>query len=160
MNLKPTIQQIPAKKLVGKRLTMSLINNKTGKLWSSFMPVRKTIENAANDLLYSLQVYEPSYFKNFEPAKEFEKWAAIEVTDIQTIPEGMETLTLPAGLYAVFHYKGLSSNPSIFQYIFGTWLRQSDYALDDRPHFELLGEKYKNNDPESEEDIYIPVKPK
>ena len=72
----------------------------------------------------------------------------------------MESLTLPSGLYAVFHYKGLSSDPSIFQYIFATWLPQSDYILDDRPHFEVLGEKYKNDDPDSEEDIYIPVKPK
>jgi hypothetical protein len=30
--------------------------------------------------------------------------------------------------------------------------------LDNRPHFEILGEKYKNADPDSEEDVYIPVK--
>lgn len=29
------------------------------------------------------------------------------------------------------------------------WLPNSDYLLDDRPHFELLGDKYKNNDPNS-----------
>ncbi len=160
MNPKPIIEQIPEKKLVGKRLTMSLANNKTGQLWSSFMLVRKTIENTANHFLYSLQVYDPSHFINFNPAKEFEKWAAIEVTQFNIIPEGMETLTLPSGLYAIFHYKGLSSDPSIFQYIFGTWLPLSEYVLDDRPHFELLGEKYKNNDTASEEDIYVPVKPR
>ena len=124
------------------------------------MPVRKTIENTANDVLYSVQVYDSSYFNNFNPTNEFEKWAAVEITAFNTIPEGMESLTLPSGLYAVFHYKGLSSDPSIFQYIFGTWLPQSEYVLDDRPHFEVLGEKYKNDDPDSEEDIYIPVKPK
>jgi len=32
--------------------------------------------------------------------------------------------------------------------------------LDNRPHFEVLGEKYKNGDPESEEEIWIPVKEK
>jgi AraC family transcriptional regulator len=79
--------------------------------------------------------------------------------DIETqIPEGMETLTIPGGMYAVFHYKGLSTDTSIFEYIFKTWLPSSGYVLDDRPHFERLGEKYKNGDPNSEEDIFIPVK--
>jgi hypothetical protein len=28
------------------------------------------------------------------------------------------------------------------------------------PHFEVLGDKYKNNDPSSEEEVWIPIKPK
>jgi AraC family transcriptional regulator len=57
-----------------------------------------------------------------------------------------------------FYYKGSSTDTRIFQHIFETWLPQSGYELDNRPHFEVLGEKYRNNDPESEEDIYIPIK--
>ena len=34
------------------------------------------------------------------------------------------------------------------------------YILDNRPHFEVLGGKYKNNDSNSEEEIWIPVKQK
>ena len=40
------------------------------------------------------------------------------------------------------------------------WLPHSNYNLDDRPHFNVLGDKYKNNDPDSEEDVYIPIKEK
>ena len=47
-----------------------------------------------------------------------------------------------------------------FQYILGTWLPNSDYSLDDRAHFEILGNKYKNNESDSEEEIWIPIKPK
>jgi AraC family transcriptional regulator len=50
--------------------------------------------------------------------------------------------------------------PKTFQYIFGTWLPNSEYVLDNRPHFEILGEKYKNDDPTSEEEIWIPIKAK
>jgi AraC family transcriptional regulator len=32
----------------------------------------------------------------------------------------------------------------------------SEYFLDNRPHFEVLGDKYKNNDPTSEEEIWKP----
>jgi len=67
---------------------------------------------------------------------------------------------LKGGLYAVFDYKGSSNDISIFQYIFGTWLQNSDFLLDDRPHFEVLGDKYKNADPNSEEEIWIPIKKK
>jgi AraC family transcriptional regulator len=67
---------------------------------------------------------------------------------------------LPQGLYAIFDYKGLSSDPTIFQYIFQTWLPRADYQLDFRPHLEVLGEKYQNNDPTSEEEIWIPIRPK
>jgi AraC family transcriptional regulator len=42
-------------------------------------------------------------------------------------------------------------------YIFNTWLPQSNYQLAPRPHFEILGEKYKNNHPDSEEEIWIPI---
>ena len=73
----------------------------------------------------------------------------------------METYILPGGLYAVFLHKGAATTgPKTFQYIFGTWLPESDYSLDIRPHFEILGEKYKNDDPDSEEEIWIPIKPK
>ena len=34
----------------------------------------------------------------------------------------------------------------------------SEYILDKRPHFEILGEKYKNDDPASEEEVWIPVR--
>ncbi|MFZ1515671.1 MAG: GyrI-like domain-containing protein, partial [Saprospiraceae bacterium] len=68
--------------------------------------------------------------------------------------------TIPGGLYAVFYYKGLSTDTAIFEYIFNTWLPNSEYGLDDRPHFEILGERYKNNDADSEEEIWIPIKNK
>lgn len=103
-------------------------------------------------------IYSPTHFADFQPTNQFERWAAIEVSDYDQVPDGMETFDLPGGLYAVFDYKGSNSDPTIFQYIFGTWFPGSRYQLDDRPHFEVLGAKYKNNDPESEEEIWIPIK--
>jgi AraC family transcriptional regulator len=146
--------------LVGKHLTMSLSENRTAELWRSFMSQRKEIKNTLSADLFSLQVYDDSYnFSEFDPNATFEKWAAVEVTDFEALPEAMEQLTLPGGLYAVFEYKGASSQgAAAFRYIFGTWLPNSDYTLDSRPHFEVLGEKYKNDDPASEEEIWIPIK--
>jgi AraC family transcriptional regulator len=73
----------------------------------------------------------------------------------------METYILANGLYAVFQYKGLSSGSAAFyQYIYSDWIPNSEYQIDNRPHFEVLGEKYKNNDPTSEEEVWIPIKVK
>lgn len=122
------------------------------------MPRRKEIDNAVGTDLISMQVYNGVLQADkLGPHHTFDKWAAIEVTDHDNIPVGMEPFTIPEGLYAVFHYKGASTDTSIFQYIFSTWLPSSPYRLDDRPHFEVLGKKYKNNDPSSEEDIWIPI---
>lgn len=72
----------------------------------------------------------------------------------------MESLSLPAGLYAVFPFRGTASEaPKLYQYIIGSWIPDSTYELDHRPHFALLGEKYTNNDPNSEEEFWIPIRP-
>jgi AraC family transcriptional regulator len=153
------VENIPSKKLVGKRTLTSFSNNMTFELWKSFMPNRKEIKNKIGTDLYSIQSYTPHYFDNFDPATVFEKWAALEVTDFDSIPKGFESFILPGGKYAVFDYIGAASNAAAtFQYILGTWLPESIFILDDRPHFEILGEKYKNEDPNSEEEIWIPIK--
>ncbi len=156
--MQPRIETINEKKLVGKRLSMNLINNKTAELWKSFMPRRKDITNNITSDLISLQVYKANHFTNFSPFTEFEKWALVEVADFDEVPNDLETFVLVGGEYAVFDYKGLSTDSSIFQYIFGSWLPSSIYELDERPHFEVLGEKYKNADPNSEEEIWIPIR--
>jgi AraC family transcriptional regulator len=138
---------------------MTLANNQTFRLWQSFMPQRKEIINNINNDLISMQVFPPAFDFTFSNLNaEFEKWAAVEVANFNLIPDEMETFILQGGLYAVFDYKGSSNDPQIFQFIFGTWLPNSIYTIDNRPHFEVLGEKYRNNDPTSEEEIWIPIK--
>ena len=160
MNMQPRIEILEDKKLIGNRLKMSLTNNKTAQLWGSFAPKIKSIKNRLNTDKISMQVYDNSYFKKFNPNNEFEKWATVEVTDFNDIPKEFETFILSGGEYVVFDYKGPSNDGSIFQHIFMTWLPNSEYQLDNRPHFEVLGKKYKNNDVTSEEEIWIPIKKK
>jgi len=158
--MEPRIELLAEKKLVGKRLNMTLSNDRTFELWHSFMPHRKEIKNSISTDLYCLQIYDKNFdFKDFNPQTEFEKWAAIEVTNFSDIPDNMETYTLKGGLYAVFIHKGIpSSFPKTFQFIFNEWLPKSEYKLDNREHFDLMGERYKNDDPESEEEIWVPIR--
>lgn len=157
--MEPRIKTLSEKRLVGNRMKMSLANNKTGELWRSFMPRRKQIRNNLNAEMISMQVYDQPVNPG-DLNQEFEKWAVVEVSDFNTVPDGMETFVLEGGQYAVFDYKGSSTDPQIFRHIFGVWLPNSHYVLDHRPHFEVLGEKYKNADPNSEEEIWIPIREK
>jgi AraC family transcriptional regulator len=153
------VETINRKLLIGKRTTLSLTGNKTGELWRSFMPHRSGIKNGTGSDLFSVEVYDPLYFTEFDPAREFEKWAAIEVTGFDTIPEGMECLVIPAGSYAVFLHRGPAGEAAkTYRYIFEEWLPASGFILDERPHFAVMGEKYKKDDAGSEEEIWIPVR--
>lgn len=157
--MKHRIALLNERKLIGKRMITCFAGDKAPELWKSFMPRRKEIQNNIGDDLYSIKNYPPLFFDKFDPNAEFEKWAVIEVSDFNTVPNEMEIFILPHGLYAVFLYRGSSSESAqTFQYILGTWLPQSDYTLDNRPHFEILGKKYKNVHPDSEEEIWIPIK--
>lgn len=136
---------------------VSFSNYKIEELWKTFMPRRNSIKNNLNNDFISLTIYPSNFFKNFNPLIEFEKWAAVEVSDFENTSSEFANLILPSGLYAVFNYKGSSSDNSFFLYIIQSWLPNSVYQLDNRPHFEILGSKYKNNDPQSEEEIWIPI---
>ena len=70
--------------------------------------------------------------------------ADVKVESFNDVPNEMEKLIIPEGKYAVFHYKGkLSEVQKTFEFIYGIWLPNSDYEMDKRPYFALMGEKYK-----------------
>ncbi|GMN07281.1 hypothetical protein MTsPCn5_26700 [Croceitalea sp. MTPC5] len=158
--MQPKIKTLQPKKLVGLSLKMSLANNKTAQLWGQFGPRIKEIPHRVSENKISMQIYPPSYYAQFSPVTEFKKWATVEVSSFDDIPEGLQSFELQGGRYAVFDYKGSSADPAIFQYIFSEWLPNSNYVVDDRPHFEVLGPNYKNNHPDSEEEIWVPIKDK
>ncbi|NHF60309.1 GyrI-like domain-containing protein [Flavobacteriaceae bacterium TP-CH-4] len=161
MPSEPRLELLSSKKLVGKSVRMSLIENRTRELWNGFMKDVVGENSITTTTRYSVQLYDLGYFKNFDPHNTFTKWACMEADKLQNIPNGFEIFDLPAGLYAVFDFKGLSSDfPKMAQFIYNHWLPNSDYEPDHRPHFELLGEKYRNNHPDSEEEVWVPIKRK
>ena len=139
---------------------MSLVENKTFELFSSFMPRRKEIPHRIGEVVFDVRDYSPDYYRSFSPANTFTKWALAEVASIDTLPEGMDSYQLEGGMYAVFKQKGPNKDPNLFRYIFTQWLPGSNYLLDDRPHFDILNVGTRKNDPEAEEEIWIPIKSK
>lgn len=156
----PEITTIPEKKLVGMKIRTSLAEKRTFELWSRFKPKVKEISNQKKSGFYSIQLFDEDLeFDHFTPQTFFVKWAAVEVESFDNIPKGLEAYTLPPGKYAVFIHKGLpQSFAETSQYIFGEWLPNSDFELDNRPHFEIMGYDYQPDNPEAEEEVWIPIR--
>lgn len=148
----------PERKLIGLKQEMSFGNFTIAQLWQQFITRKQEIKNVSSKDLYSLAFYPTDFFESFDPSKTFTRMACAEVSDVRTIPVDMESIIIPQSLYAVFSYKGSSSDNRIFEYIYGQWINESEYELDDRPHFEILGEKYKNGSEDSEEEIWVPIR--
>lgn len=122
-------------------------------LWKEFMPRLKEIEGRINTEFIALQDY--NEFGNFKIP--FNIWACVAVLDRAVSPEGFEMLMIPEGQYAKFLNKGMNAGVT-YQRIMSEWLPNSGYSIDDRPHFQVMGENYKNGSPDSEEYFYIPIK--
>ena len=71
----------------------------------------------------------------------------------------MELFTIPAGNYLVFKYQGSAQGfPQFWQHLHGDWLPNSEFELDNRPHFEKLPEGYNPMDSNAKEEVWVPVK--
>ncbi|MBL7813025.1 MAG: GyrI-like domain-containing protein [Bacteroidetes bacterium] len=126
--------------------------------WQQFMPRLRGIKNRLGGHLVSASVYQPSENGLFNPFAPVQKWAGVEVETGEALPEGMHTLLIPAGEYAVFRYQGLPSGASsFFKAVFSESLPQAGLLIDSRPHFELLPPGYSATDPNAEEEVWVPV---
>ena len=152
--MNPKIVSVKEKTIVGMKSQMH--RHEHGNiiaLWKQFMPKKHEISNSINHEFIALQ----DYTNPNDLEKAFDIWAAVEVSDSEAIPQGMQTYTIPFGQYAVFLHKGMNAGAT-YQKIMTEWLPTSGYTIDNRPHFQVMGEKYKNGSPDSEEDFYVPIK--
>ncbi|MEQ1763432.1 MAG: GyrI-like domain-containing protein [Pyrinomonadaceae bacterium] len=156
----PTIIDFPETRLIGSRIRMSFVNDRTSELWRGFRVVRPTIAGQFGGESYSVKVYGASYsFVEFDPAGVFDKWAAVAVSGDADVPAGLELLTIPAGKYAEFIHVGPATTaPRTFGNIFGEWLPASEFELDLRPHFEILPEGYEPFSEKAKEKVLIPIR--
>lgn len=156
--MEPQIKSTEKKYFIGMSIEMSLIDNKTFQLFSTFMPRKKEISDQKSNDIYDLIIYPKDYFLSFNPTTYFKKHALVEVSNLKSVPQGMITITLPKGQYAVFTVKGHIPNQEVFQYIYSSWLPKSKFQVDDRPHFDILSEKIQQKAPDAEQEIWVPIK--
>lgn len=148
-----------ARRVVGMRNPLSNGGAETAQLWQRFMPRRGEIRRRIGTDYISMRVFHNSVHEAVTPATAFDEWAAVEVSGLEDLPEGMDAYTLPGGVYAVFLHRGPAATfPETAHYIYGTWIPGSEYELDNRPHFAVMPADYRPDDAEAEEEFWIPVR--
>ncbi|WP_431137092.1 GyrI-like domain-containing protein [Psychroserpens mesophilus] len=160
--MKHHIGTIKNRLVVGMKTKASVltISETTKQLAQLFMPRRHEVTSRIGQHVFSIQNYGQDYNPS-EVHSEFEKWVGVEVENFNIVPESMDSIVIPSGTYAVFHFKGsVSEFPKSRAYIFQEWLPNSEYQLDQKVHFEILSENYSTDFQNIEEDIWIPVKKK
>lgn len=158
-SLQPDIITKAEIKLVTKSTDMSFDDDKTHVLWKSFGPQIKNISNVASKDKYSIHIYpNANFFTPFKSNKVFKKYAGVEVSEYTALEKDLQELVIPSGLYAIFHYIGRPSEANeTFRYIFYEWLPASKYLMDNRPQIALMGDKYKGEHQDTEEEFWIPI---
>lgn len=152
------IETLPPQTLVGMSLEMTQVEDRTQELWQRFLPRRKEIAGRLDQRFYSLQVAD-SNGRQITDRTPFVKWAAVAVKGSKNVPDEMSIYRLGGGLYAVFTHRGPAKDFSEHaRYIYGQWLPNSDYALDDREHFGLFADTYRPDRAKSVEEIWIPIR--
>ncbi len=161
VTLKPQIVEIDERKVIGVNTQTSLLNNTILEMWNRFLKIESKIKDRIDTCYYEIHPYDSDFkMKDFTNDTPFEKWAAIPVANFENIPSGMNAYTLAKGKYAVFAHIGKMTEIQFsFDFIYGTWLPNSEYELDSRDDFERYDENYLGlNNPNSKVEIWIPIK--
>jgi AraC family transcriptional regulator len=157
ITIEPEIIQMDKFKIVGMKYYGENKNNEINRLWDQFNASVNEIKNSpCGDVRYGI-CYP---IENFAEKGEFEYIAAIEVSNLNDIPEGMVGRTIQGQVYAVFTHKGSPEKiAETYKYIYGTWHPKSGYSLLKAPDFEYYDERFNPDiEEDSEFDVYIPIK--
>ncbi len=129
-----------------------------GQLWSRFAPRIAEVPNQLGTATYGICCLPEEGPR--DPDR-FTYVAAVEVTSLDDIPEGMIGVTLPAHEYAVFAYDGgIGPNlPRMVQTIFGEWLPNSEFEQDGAD-FEYYDDAFDPHTGMGTFYIYVPIKPR
>jgi AraC family transcriptional regulator len=89
---------------------------------------------------------------------EYDYVAGWEKVGESEVPEDLTTWDVPAQTYAVFEVQ-MNEIQEAYEYIYNTWLPQSEYQHAAAPEFEYYDASFNPDDPASTLYVYVPVMP-
>jgi len=155
----PEIYRQPTLTLVGLRTWFYSVDSEKHNvgqelppLWSAFLPRLAEIRNRVPGVCYGVVHQDP------RDGERLEYHAAIAVTTVDALPEGMSAVEVPAGTYARFEHRGLAQRVDhTVSYAYGTWLPQSGHRHTYAPDLEIYGAAYHPTNDDSILHYAIPI---
>ena len=145
---KLSIIELPALELAGLKVRTSMPRapHDCPALWESFGPRMFELSDKDTCIGFQGETYGASVMVDMEKGS-FDYWATMPVTPGEALPQGMERLGVPAGLYAACSIPSLEELGAAYNYIYLEWLPgQSDYTLNmASPCFEHYDRRYLEN---------------
>ncbi len=158
VSMTPKIVEMGEMKVIGLKCQTTMKENTIPQLWGQFNTNCNRVPNRTDDK-FALGVCPYVDMEHFDENTPFEYITGLAVTTFDNVPEDMVAYTIPAAKYAVFTHKGaLDTLQDTYNQIFGTALSENGLELDSKDQIELYDERFKWGEPDSEFDIYIPVK--
>jgi AraC family transcriptional regulator len=144
VSLAPEIQAQRHMTLVGLRTCFFSVDSEKNNiaeqlppLWNAFLQRVSEIQHRVAGLSYGVVRQE------HEDSERLEYHAAVEVTELATLPNGMVSLEVPSATYAAFAHRGeVKGIDHTVNYIYSTWLVQSGKHHTYGPDLELYGAQY------------------
>lgn len=128
------------------------IADKLPSLWNEFLPRMADIEDKISGVAYGV------IQQTIEKTDLLEYYAAVEVSQTSNIPVGMVSLEIPESKYAKFIHKGDPANiNNTVNYIYSSWLMQSNKRHTYSSDLEIYGSEYIPNSDESIINYAIPI---
>ena len=154
--MEPKIITKDAFMVIGMRYYGDNQKGEIKQLWDEFLPREESIKNRIHPAIGYGVCYP---VEDPDSATAFEYLAAVEVSNLDEIPERMMGRTIPAQKYAVFSHRGsVDTITETYQAIYTLWQPKSGCELIKAPDFEYYDERFNPVNPETSElDIYIPV---
>jgi len=113
------------------------IGDRLPPLWEAFIPRLSEIEHAVGGPCYGVVRQERP------DSERLEYHAAIEVSQVGTLPSGMVTVEVPEATYAKFAHRGMAQNiDHTVSYAYSTWLAQSERRHTYGADLEIYGSDY------------------
>jgi AraC-like DNA-binding protein/predicted transcriptional regulator YdeE len=159
VSLVPEIGRRPAMSLVGVRTELygvdsekNNIGAKLPPLWGAFIARMAEIDRRIHGSAYGVVQQLAS------DGEMLEYHAAVPVDQLGLIPKGMVALELPAATYACFRHRGLPEQMDhTVNYIYSTWLSQSEHRHSYGADLEIYGPEYRPGSAESVTYYAIPI---
>lgn len=159
ISLTPEIYSVPKRQFIGMKTEFFSVDSeknniaeKLPPLWQEFLAHINKIEHIIVGNMYGIIRQTP------ENNDRLEYYAAVEVSEIATLPTGMTSLELPATTYAKFRHNGHfdSLNNSV-NYIYSSWLFASGARHNYGADLEIYGAEYSPNTEDSVIYYAIPI---
>ena len=155
-DLDPRFVELEAKRVIGIARPRQEASFSVGsEQWQAFTgaPVRPPYKGAFTGIAIDDHPLVPK-----KPGDRFIYVCGVEVSEDESVPEGMTEVFCPAGRYLVFTHRGhIAAGSATIKRIWQSAIDACGAELRDAPELEIYGPRFSLESAQSEFDIFIPV---